>query len=137
MEKTIEPVCVKVRPEWSTLIISPLLYGMFVPIVFLDICLEIYHRLSFPLMGIPTVTRGDYIKMDRHHLPYLPFILKIACSYCGYANGLFHYAMRIAGDTEAYFCPIKHQSSPDFHPPAHHKNFAECGDAEAFRHRWQ
>lgn len=130
-------VCVKVRPEWTTVVASPLLYGMFVPMVFLDLCLETYHRLIFPLLGIPAAPRWDYIKMDRHLLPYLPAILKIACAYCGYANGLFHYAMRIAGDTEAYFCPIKHLASPTFHPPPHHRNFAEYGDAEAFRHRWE
>jgi hypothetical protein len=128
---------IKVSPEWSTLAVSPLLYGMFVPIVLLDICLEIYHRLAFPILGIPTVPRGNYIKMDRHLLPYLPVILKIACAYCGYANGVFNFAMRIASDTEAYFCPIKHQASPDFHAPPHHKNFAEYGDAETFRHRWE
>ena len=130
-------ICVKVRPEWTTVVASPLLYGMFVPMVFLDLCLEIYHRLAFPLWGIPTVPRGDYIKIDRHLLPYLPVILKIACAYCGYANGLAQYAARIAGDTEAYFCPIKHQTSPTFQAPPHHKNFAEYGDAEAFRHRWE
>lgn len=128
---------VKVRPEWTTVVASPLLYGMFAPMVFLDLCLETYHRLAFPLFGIPTVRRRDYIKIDRHLLPYLPVILKIACAYCGYANGLFHFALRIAGDTEAYFCPIKHLASPTFHPPPHHKNFAEYGDAEAFRHRWE
>lgn len=130
-------VRVKVTPEWTTVVASPLLYGMFVPMVFLDLCLETYHRLTFPLFGIPTVHRGDYIKMDRHLLPYLPVILKIACAYCGYANGLFHFALRIAGDTEAYFCPIKHQASPTFQAPPHQKNFAEYGDAEAFRHRWE
>lgn len=128
---------IKVRPEWTTVAASPLLYGMFVPLVFLDLCLETYHRLAFPLFGIPTVRRGDYIKMDRHLLPYLPLILKLACAYCGYANGLFHFALRIAGDTEAYFCPIKHLASATFQAPPHHKNFAEYGDAEAFRHRWE
>lgn len=130
-------VRVKVRPEWTTVAASPLLYGMIVPIVFLDLCLETYHRLTFPLFGIPTVHRGDYIKMDRHLLDYLPLILKLACAYCGYANGLFHFALRIAGDTEAYFCPIKHQASATFHPPPHQKGFAEYGDAETFRHRWE
>lgn len=129
-------VGVKVSPEWRTLVASPLLYGMIVPLVILDFSLELYHRLVFPLLRIPTVRRGSYIRLDRRRLPYLPLVLKIACAYCGYANGLIHYALRIAGDTEAYFCPIKHQAAPDFHPPPHHAGFVKYGDAEGFRTRW-
>jgi hypothetical protein len=53
--------------------------------------------------------------------------------YCGYANGLLHYASAIAGETEKYFCGIKHQSDPNFIEPPHHKNFVKYGDEEAFR----
>jgi len=127
---------VKVSPGWRTILASPLLYAMIIPLIMLDISLELYHRLVFPVLGIPRVRRGSYIKLDRQRLPYLPFVLKVACAYCGYANGLIHYALRIAGDTEAYFCPIKHQVDPDFHPPPHHTGFVEYGDAEGFRQRW-
>jgi len=123
-------------PAWTTIAISPLLYAMIVPLAFLDLCLELYHRIAFPFLGIPTVARGVYIKIDRHKLPYLPPILKVACAYCGYANGLIQYAARIAGDTEAYFCPIKHQKSESFHQPAHHRDFAEYGDAGGFTRRY-
>ena len=124
------------RPAWSTLVASPILYGMIIPLMFLDLCLELYHRIVFPFLGIPMVHRWEYIRIDRHRLPFLPWMLKLACIYCGYANGLLQYAGRIAGDTEAYFCPSKHQSAPGFHPPIHHKDFAECGDAEGFHHRF-
>lgn len=128
---------VKLSPKWTTLLASPLLYAMIVPLILMDIFLELYHRLAFPILGIPTVRRGHYIKLDRQLLPYLPAILKVACAYCGYANGLIQYAARIAGDTELYFCPIKHQAVADFHPPPHHKSFIEYGDAEGFRQLWE
>ena len=41
---------------------------------------------------------------------------------------------RLAGDTEAYFCPIKHQlRQQEFHEPPHHRHFAPFGDAQAFQ----
>jgi hypothetical protein len=110
---------------------------MIVPLVLLDIFLELYHRIAFPILGIPTVPRRRYIKIDRHLLPYLPAIVKLACVYCGYANGLLQYAARIAGDTERYFCPIKHQASAEFDQPPHHRHFAEYGDAQGFRRLWE
>ena len=123
-------------PEGRTILASPILYAMIIPLVIVDFCLELYHRTVFPILRIPKVTRREYIKIDRHRLPYLPLVLKLACLYCGYANGLLHYALRIAGDTEAYFCPIKHGMDPTFHIPPHHRPFAEYGNEEDFRKHW-
>jgi len=114
------------------LMTAPFISGMIIPLVFLDICLEIYHRISFPLYGIPLVKRGKYIKIDRHKLSYLHFWNKIFCAYCGYANGLIHYAQVIAGETETYWCGIKHQQDEEFVSPKHHEDFLEHGDKEAF-----
>lgn len=127
---------VKLEPHLTTLLASPILYLMILPLLLLDLSLEIYHRLAFPILGIPTVCRGSYIKLDRHRLPYLPVLLKVACAYCGYANGLLQYAARIAGETERYFCPIKHQAAAGFHPPSHHQGFADYGDAAGFHKLW-
>ena len=135
VEKPLNPL-VKVWPRWTTILVSPLLYGMIIPLVLLDLCLELYHRLVFPVIGVPMVPRRDYIKMDRHRLPYLSPILKLACAYCGYANGLIQYTARIAGDTEHYFCPIKHQASAGFHAPPHHDTFVAYGDEAGWRKRW-
>lgn len=123
---------VRFSPKWSTILASPMLYVVSVPLLFVDLCLEVYHRLTFPLLGIPLVRRREYIRIDRHRLQYLPAILKLACVYCGYANGLLQYAARIAADTEAYFCPIKHQDSVGFHQPPHHRAFVEYDDEEGF-----
>lgn len=123
-------------PNWRTIISSPVMYSMIVPLLFFDLFLEIFHRTVFPVLGIPLVLRGDYIRIDRHRLAYLPWILKFACAYCGYANGLIQFAARIAGDTEWFFCPSKHQASSGFYPPPHHQHFAEYGDQEGFHKRF-
>lgn len=124
-------------PTWRTMVSSPIMHAMIVPLLLFDLCLEIFHRTVFPILGIPLVHRREYIRFDRHRLPYLPWILKLACSYCSYANGVIQYAGRIAGETEWHFCPSKHQTSPGFHPPSHHQHFAEYGDREEFHKRFQ
>ena len=128
-----------VRPlTWKVLLATPVLYGMFIPLVLLDLSLTFYHWTIFPLLHISTVQRRAYIRLDRHRLTYLPWIVKLTCSYCGYANGLLQYAVRLAGDTEGYFCPLKHQErSSEFHPAPHHHWFAEYGDAHEFEARYQ
>jgi len=72
-------------------------WAMIVPVVFADICEEIYHRVCFPLYGIELVKRSRYIRVvDREKLPYLTWYEKLFCAYCGYVNGWFHYASVIA-----------------------------------------
>jgi hypothetical protein len=103
---------------------------MIVPLVLLDISMEIYHRICFPLYGIDYVNRKEYIKIDRHRLSYLTGLEKINCAYCGYANGLMHYASIIAGETERYWCSIKHEEDSNFLPPQHHNDFLEHGNKD-------
>ena len=109
---------------------------MIIPLVFLDVFLELYHRTVFPILGIPKVVRKNYILIDRHRMSFLPIVLKFACAYCGYANGLLHYAFQIAGDTEKHFCPSKHQAHAGFQAPSHHEAFSEYGDAKGFGQRF-
>lgn len=52
--------------------------------------------------------------------------------YCGYVNGLFAYAVRLAGDTEKYWCGIKHKEDISFFTPEHQKEFMEYGDKQAY-----
>ncbi|MFN8115287.1 MAG: hypothetical protein U0W65_04195 [Bacteroidia bacterium] len=113
--------------------VMPVIYSLIIPIVVLDIWVEVYHRICFWAYGIPYVKRSEYIKIDRHKLSYLDAFEKLNCMYCGYVNGLLHYVSTIAGETEKYWCGIKHQQDPKFHAPAHHKDFLEYGDAEAYR----
>jgi hypothetical protein len=116
---------------------GPFIWAMIVPVVFADICVEIYHRVCFPLYGMPYVIRSHYIRIaDREKLPYLKWYEKIFCAYCGYVNGWLHYASVIAGRTENYWCPIKHLQERGYVPTAHELSFAEYGDGAALRRRY-
>ena len=111
---------------------GPFIIGMSIPLVVLDICIEIYHHAAFPLYGIPINKRSDYIRVDRQKLSYLNIFDKVWCMYCGYANGFLPYAVKIAGDTEAYWCGIKHKEGGNFIPQPHQKDFLPYGDEEAY-----
>lgn len=117
--------------EFRHAISTPFILFMAVPLVILDFFLEIYHNICFPLYGLPTVIRGEYIKIDRHKLSYLQGLDKAWCAYCGYANGLLAYAVEIAARTEKYWCGIKHKPDPNFHEPKHQQDFVPYGDQAA------
>ena len=111
----------------------PFIWMMIIPCIITDIMIEIYHRICFPLYGLPYVKRSKYIRIDRHKLKYLSLVQKINCMYCGYANGLLHYASTIAGVTEYYWCGIMHQKKNGFLPPEHHKGFLPYNDKKAYK----
>jgi len=115
----------------------PFISILIIPIFIMDICLEIYHRICFPLYGIPYIKRGKYVQIDRHKLKYLNWFQKIYCVYCGYANGMASYWVRVAGETERYWCGIKHKENPDFVAPKHHKDFAEYDDKASFNKKYK
>lgn len=110
----------------------PFIYMMFIPAVFIDISVFIFNHICFRLYAIPLVQRRHYVKVDRHKLAYLTPIQKLNCVYCGYVNGVFAYAVRIAGDTEKYWCGIQHQKDPFYGIPPHHKDFLEYGNEKQF-----
>ena len=70
------------------IIALPFIYIIIVPLLLLDILVELYHHIGFKLYNIPLVKRSDFIAIDRHKLNYLNPIQKLNCVYCGYANGL-------------------------------------------------
>ena len=94
------------RPQ--NLITGPIIYGMVLPMVLLDLLVTLYQWICFPIYGITKVRRASYIVFDRHHLAYLNIIEKFHCTYCEYGNGLMSYMAEILARTEEYFCPIKH-----------------------------
>lgn len=123
--------------KWLRHLLSgPFILMMIVPLVILDIFMEIYHRIDFPLYKIKTIKRGDYIRIDRQKLSYLGTVDKVWCTYCGYANGLLNYCVKIASETEKYWCAIKHKPSANFHEPAHHKDFLAYGDQKAYEEKY-
>lgn len=115
------------------LLTIPFIVPLIIPLVFLDISIEIYQNVCFRIYRIGLVKRRNYIKIDRHKLLYLSFWQKFFCVYCGYANGLLNYAVKIAGLSEEYWCGIQHKKTPGFVPSAHHKNFVKYGDEVAFK----
>ena len=94
------------RPQ--NLITGPIIYGMIIPLLMIDLFVSFYQAVCFPIYQIEKVKRGDYIVLDRQHLDYLNFIEKFHCTYCAYGAGLIAYLSEILARTEQYFCPIKH-----------------------------
>jgi len=110
---------------------APVIYGMILPIVMLDLAVSAYQAVCFRAWKIERVERKQYIAIDRHKLAYLNAIQKLNCTYCGYANGVIAYAREIASRTEQFWCPIKHA----FRVPGTHeryREFVDYGDAESF-----
>ena len=94
------------RPQ--NLLTGPIIYGMIVPLLVLDLFVSLYQATCFPIYRVARVRRVDYIVFDRQHLEYLNFIEKFHCTYCAYGTGLIAYVGEIVARTEQYFCPIKH-----------------------------
>ena len=130
---------IKQRPNirWRYLLSAPFIYIVIFPIVLLDVAIEIYQQVCFPLYGIPVLRRKNYIRIDRHKLSYLNALEKLNCMYCGYASGVFYFSSAIAKETEKYWCGIRHEQEDVFHEPPHHVAFVDYNDEEAFRKRYQ
>jgi len=94
------------RPQ--NLITGPIIYGMFIPLLIIDLLVSLYQAICFPIYGVTKVRRSDYMVYDRQHLEYLNVIEKFHCTYCAYGTGLVAYMNEILARTEQYFCPIKH-----------------------------
>ncbi len=114
------------RPQ--NFLTGPIIYGMAVPLVALDLCVTFYQATCFPIYGIAKVIRSDYIVIDRQYLSYLNFYERFHCTFCAYANGLIAYAGEIIARTEQYFCPIKHAHMV-LGTHARYARFLEYGDA--------
>jgi hypothetical protein len=120
------------RPQ--NLLTGPVIYGMVVPLVLLDLFVSFYQATCFPVYRIAKVRRGDYFVFDRKELGYLNPIQRFHCAYCTYSNGLLAYASEIVARTEAYFCPIKHAKKV-LAPHARYADFLEYGDATDYEAR--
>lgn len=118
-------------PRYS-LLVSPVIYSLTVPLLMLDAWLWLYQAVCFPVYGIAKVNRSQYVLLDRGRLRYLNWLERFNCDYCGYANGLVAYAREVSSRTEQYFCPIKHAARCPGAPPRY-LQFADFGDARAYR----
>jgi len=114
------------------LITSPVIYSLIIPFVLLDIMVNLYQIVCFPIYRIPLVKRRKYLSIDHRHLAYLNMIEKLNCLYCSYANGLIEFVREISARTEQYWCPIKHaQRTLDPHRMVN--NFIDFGDVESYK----
>jgi hypothetical protein len=117
------------RPQ--NLVTGPIIYGMAVPLVMVDLFVSLYQCTCFPIYGIAKVRRSDYMVFDRRHLGYLNLVEKFHCTYCEYANGLVAYLREIIGRTEQYFCPIKHARKV-LGTHRHYDRFLGYGEADDY-----
>ena len=120
----------------NNIISLPLIGILIIPFLLLDLCVEAYHRICFPLYGIPIVERSKYLIFDRYKLDYLNNTQKINCTYCAYINGLLKYITEIAAQTEIYWCAIKHNKKDAIYPE-HQKNFIDYGDSITFNKKYK
>ncbi len=111
---------------------TPVIWMCALPIFLCDIIGSVYQAICFPIYGIPTVDRREYIAFDRSHLSYLNFAEKFNCEYCAYANGILAYFTEIAARTEQHWCPIKHANCVKC-SHSRYKKFVDYGDAEGYR----
>jgi hypothetical protein len=118
----------------SHFLTAPVIYSMAAPLVMFDFALMVYQQICFRAYGVPRVSRGDFLVIDRHNLSYLNGIEKFNCLYCGYASGLMAYAQEIVAQTEQFWCPLKHARRIR---GAHNRYsaFAEYGDAASYQAR--
>jgi hypothetical protein len=87
-----------VNADMMHIVTAPVIYSLIAPFVLLDIFVTVYQAVCFLVYRIERVKRSDYLIFDR-----------INCAYCSYGNGLPADAREIAGRTEQYWCPIKHE----------------------------
>ena len=120
------------RPQ--NLLTGPIIYGMLIPLLILDLFVSFFQATCFPMYKVEKVRRADYIVLDRQHLEYLNFIEKFHCTYCAYGAGLIAYVNEIVARTEQYFCPIKH-ARKILGTHSHYAHFLSYGDAADYGSR--
>lgn len=118
----------------TTVLVSPVVYGLVVPLAILDLGVYTFQLICFSAWGMERVRRSDYVIIDRHRLAYLNGIERLNCAYCGYGNGVIAYAREIASRTEQYWCPIKHALRVRT-PHPRYRGFVDYGDIYSFRSR--
>ena len=120
------------KPVFRHALSIPFIYSMIIPAVILDIFLFVFQQTALRLYRVPLVRRRDYLNLDRRHLEYLNIMQKFNCIYCSYINGLFAFAVEVAGRTEKYWCPIK-SARPKTWEHNWEKHFSDYGDPKWFK----
>ncbi|MBI5751974.1 MAG: hypothetical protein HZA59_07505 [Hydrogenophilales bacterium] len=113
---------------------APIIYGLIVPLMFVDVCVTLYQAMCFPIYGILKAKRANYIVMDHRHLAYLNIFEKAHCMYCAYASGVLALAVEVTSRTEQYFCPIKH-ARKILGSTSRYAHYLGYGEAEDFHNK--
>lgn len=113
----------------------PFIYGMIFPSVVMHLGVEIYHRICFPIYGIPLVKSEDYFIYDRQLIEKLNLWQKVNCYYCSYVNNLIAYGGEIGARTERFWCPLKYERKHD-HKHSQYDKFLEEGNCSDVREDW-
>jgi hypothetical protein len=119
------------REIFTAALVLPIVYSLVLPFLLLDLWIQLYQASCFRLLGLARVHRRDYVAIDRHRLPYLSPLQKVNCAYCGYVNGVIAFTREVAGRTEQYWCPIKHERRARVQH-RRQRRFAAYGDAPGF-----
>lgn len=119
------------RGRWRLLLSAPLIYGMAIPLAFIDVCTTVYQRMCFPLYGIPTVRRKTYVGRV-HRGMGTTWLDRFHCRYCSYANGVCAYLRAVLIETEKYWCPIKY-AARGMKSPHPQTGYADDGDIGALK----
>lgn len=141
MEKLLDATVVAKRlkefkVDLLKILTAPVIYSLIIPAVIMDLFVQLYQEVCFPVYGIQKVNRSDYVKNDRHRLKYLTSVKKVNCAYCAYFNGIIAFVREVAARTEVYWCPIKHAVKPK-ERHAHYENFLPYGDERDLEYRWE
>lgn len=97
------------RIRWTLVPLGVIaIYSMIIPIVVLDIWVNLYQHIYFSALGIPKIRKRNYVVIERWDLKKLTFWQKVNCVYCEYANGILAYAKAVGNQTEIYSCAIRH-----------------------------
>lgn len=111
---------------------APIIYGGVIAFFVLDVFLQIYQGICFPVYGVPKAKRSDYVVLDRARLKYLNLLERLNCLYCSYGNGVLAWGVEISARTEQHWCPIKHAARLRA-PHSRYAHFFDYGDARKYR----
>lgn len=114
------------------LLTAPFIYGMIIPLAFIDLATSCYQFICFPAYGISRVSRKKYVQLVRRGRK-LPWHDNLNCLYCSYANGVCAYLRAVLIETEKYWCPIKYQARKGYQPPHPQETYAEDGNVEKLK----
>lgn len=96
----------KKRPRrfFVHIFLLPFALAMIPPFIAFDICVSIFHRISFALCGLKRIKRKPNFKIDEHKIALLDRKERFFALLVLYANGVLSYAKKIVAELDTYWC---------------------------------